>query len=240
MNVHKVTKLGCRATAVLLLERCTVLVGCSDRPQTSGSADEGVRTSAAAVTASTIAAAAYSPVQVLTWPGAKCDLQPVGSGDQSVPVIADDLGVAQFGAVPAGPNSTVTALSLACHDDTGRTQSYAIDLTSSATFQALRASATTPDPKSVRPALTGDPASYSQQELVSGGYGVRPDPVAAPESYNRWLEVATKPIRLANQASVPMRGHGAGTIIDGPPPGWSGAMLSNYPTTKYKFAEFCV
>jgi hypothetical protein len=136
---------------------------------------------------STASSTNFSTLQILAWPGAQCTVQPVGNTDpeQVLPVFADDLGVVQFGAMPAAPGDTVTALSLDCHDDAGRTHTYPIDLTAAKTFNALPSNAVAVDPRSIRPALTGDPMSYSQQDLLNRGYGLRPDPAACVSRINR-------------------------------------------------------
>jgi hypothetical protein len=204
---------------------CVGLVGCSDRGPSARSSSERVGSSVAPLSTSS-AATTWSTIQVLTWPAAQCTVDRVGGPNDGVPVIADDLGVAQFGAVPAGSHSAVNALSLDCHDDSGRSQSYPIDLTSSATFQPLPANALPPDPRPVRPALTGDPMSYSVQELVGSGYGIRPDPVADAHGYQLWLETATKPIRMVKKKSVHLPSKASTSITRPLPPpggGWSGA-----------------
>ena len=53
-----------------------------------------------------------------------------------------------------------------------------------------------------------------------------PDPVAAPDAYNVWLRMASLPsVQVVQSLDQPMPGHGSGTIVDNPPPGWSGGMF---------------
>jgi hypothetical protein len=177
-------------------------------------------------------------VQLQTWPGAQCSAQPAGNTDpnQVLPVMADDLGVVQFSAVRAAPSDPVTAVVVDCQDGSGKTQTYPLDLTSASTFQPLPASATAAPPGTTRPALKGDPMTYSEQELIDQGYGVRPDPNVAPRAYQTWRDAASKPTRMVQRKPVAMRGHGGGSTINmQPPPGWSGGMLF---TNTYVFSFF--
>src|SRR5580658_1324524 len=42
-----------------------------------------------------------------------------------------------------------------------------------------------------RPALTGDPMLPSQEELLSRGYPMRPDPEKMPEAFATWQRIVT-------------------------------------------------
>jgi hypothetical protein len=126
--------------------------------------------------------------------GNTCVLQPEGNADprQSIPVKADADGVVRFQAVrPTLPNS-VDRLALVCTDSGGNDSTYSIDLRSGGTFAPRPF-----DPSSAnlafRPALTGDPLSFTQQELIQAGYGLRPDPTANPDGYQRWLTAVSVP-----------------------------------------------
>ena len=124
------------------------------------------------------AAGTYEDVQIQAWPGASCMIESVGNpSDTPLPVIADHEGVVEFQALSAiaqsAASGAVSALSLKCHDDTGRSQVYPVDLTSAATFAPLARTRAPTSP--VRSALSGDPMSYTRTELIARGYGVRPD-----------------------------------------------------------------
>ena len=163
----------------------------------------------AQVAGSTAAAPAgparFEQASVAVLPGSNCTLHPEGNSDprQSLHVNADEDGVARFLAVrPTRPNS-VTKLQLGCTVG-GQHKTYTVDLRSAATFAShpFDASRTT---LPVRPALTGDPSSFTQEALVKAGYGARPDPTRSPDTYRVWLTAARKPMRkLRVDRTLPM------------------------------------
>ena len=137
--------------------------------------------------------------------GSNCIIHPEDNPDpsQSISVRPDADGVVRFLAVrPTLPNS-VNRLSLDCTDSQGNANTYPIDLRSEETFadrpfDPLRANL------AVRPPLTGDPLSFTQDQLVEAGYGLRPDPTSDPELYQAWLAAASEPaykLRGAQRAS---------------------------------------
>jgi hypothetical protein len=137
--------------------------------------------------------------------GTSCMLHPEGVTDpkQSIHVGVDEDGVARFEAVRAtSPQSGIDKLTLDCTDSSGNGQSYSVDLRSDETFapRPFDPSLTT---LKLRPALSGDPQSFTQDELVSGGYGLRPDAKANPDGYARWM--ATARIRAHLLRSTPSR-----------------------------------
>jgi hypothetical protein len=71
-------------------------------------------------------------------------------------------------------------LELACSDASGQIGDYTVDLTSALLFERKQSSLV----GYIRPALTGDPLSYSQQELIQAGYPRRPNP--SSDMYHRW------------------------------------------------------
>lgn len=186
---------------------------------------------------------AYDKVQLVTWPGAQCNLHPKGdlSLDETVAVYPDDLGIAQFGAVHATSTDTVTVLSLDCKDDSGRSQTYDIDLTATSSFAPLPDSVRAPTNVPLRPALTGDPMARSRQELLHAGYGLRPDPTESPNEYALWLQNASIPARMVHAKNLPTRGHGgSGSGISNQV--WGGGMFTTpskaggkYVTTWYNY-----
>jgi len=136
----------------------------------------------------------FEPASVDVPAGNDCILHPEGISDaeQSIPVSADEDGRVRFQAVRATPLDRVTALALDCTDSRGISSTYSIDLQSEETFaprpfDPIRANL------AFRPALTGDPLSYTQQELIKAGYGVRPDPSMNPDGYQSWLAAARVP-----------------------------------------------
>lgn len=158
--------------------------------------------------------ARFEPASVVVPAGNTCVLHPEGNPDpaQSISVNADADGVARFQVVrPTRPDS-VDRLALDCTDSNGSSQTYSVDLRSDATLKALPF-----DPVlanlTYRPALARDPLSYTQQELIQGGYGLRPDPAQNPDGYRRWLAVASAPayklrgIRSTSAAAADTRPH---------------------------------
>jgi hypothetical protein len=160
-------------------------------------------------------------------PGLQCKLHIPGTEPTSdLPVRTDEDGYARFYAVRAQAGDGVRQLFLDCTDDAGRISSRPVDLTSDDTF--------TPRPVNVanergtdRPALAGDPLSYSQAELIRAGYGLRPDPTKDPEAYARWLTSATKPGRLLEAKRPGTGSHHTVTQRTGPP--WVGSVLRGSP-----------
>jgi predicted RNase H-related nuclease YkuK (DUF458 family) len=126
--------------------------------------------------------------------GNRCMLHPEGNPDsnQSIHVNSDEDGVARFLAVrPTSPNS-IDRLALDCTDSNGSSQTYSVDLRSEETF-APRPFDPALANLTFRPGIAGDPLSYTEQELLAGGYGLRPDPDQNPDGYQRWLAAAIKP-----------------------------------------------
>ena len=159
--------------------------------------------------------APHGPFEMASFPvpaGSSCVLHPDGNSDpaQSIPVRADADGVARFQAVRPAQQDSVDRLALDCTDANGISQTNLVDLRSEATF-APRAFDPAVANLDYRPALSADPLSYTPQELIQGGYGLRPDPVQNPDGYQRWLAAASKPayrlhsIRSAGPSSASRR-----------------------------------
>jgi hypothetical protein len=168
-------------------------------------------------------------VAIATWPGAWCNVHPpnLADIDNTIPVVADPWGAARFRAVIAQPGDPVTSLEADCQDAAGAAATYAIDLTATATFAPVPRPVTAPPNAILRPALQGDPTTYSVEELLDGHYGMRPDPLGAPTLYAAWLKGATTPTWVLKGSGRPMPISGASTITDNPPPGWSGLMWTD-------------
>ena len=164
---------------------------------------------------------------------------------QSISLRPDADGVVRFLAVRPTLPTSVNRLALDCTDSQGNTNNYPIDLRSEETyaerpFDPLRAGL------AVRPPLTGDPLSFTQDQLVEAGYGLRPDQTSDPALYQAWLAAASEPmykLRAAPRASFtplslrPVASVGvpsanadsialnAGTYLS-PSNYWTGAILS--------------
>jgi hypothetical protein len=139
----------------------------------------------------------YEPASFFAQPDLQCKVYPAGSASspsQTITVFTNDDGYARFHAVRATGSGDVQRLAADCTDSAGMSHSYSVDLTSDDTFR--------PRPLDVskergidRPALEGDPLSYTQAELIHAGYGLRPDPKNSG-AYARWLSAATVPMRM--------------------------------------------
>jgi hypothetical protein len=144
----------------------------------------------------------FEPASVAVPAGNRCKIHPESGADsnQSIHVSSDDDGVARFLAVrPTQPNS-VDRLALDCIDSDGNSHTYSVDLRSETTF-APRPFDPVVANLSFRPGLTRDPLGYTQQELLEGGYGLRPDPGQNPDGYQRWLAAAIKPAYMLGSAA---------------------------------------
>jgi hypothetical protein len=140
----------------------------------------------------------YTPASVRALPELECKLYAAGTNPaKGLAVYTNDDGYTRFfavRAVRAAAGDAVRSLTLDCTDAHGKASSYPVDLTSDDTF--------VPRPLNLanergtdRPALEGDPLSYTQAELIQAGYGLRPDPKDAVP-YAQWLAAATMPARM--------------------------------------------
>ncbi len=78
----------------------------------------------------------------------------------------------------------------------------------------------------MRPALVGDPLSYSDAQLVALGFPPRPDPKLAPDTYQRWLKLVSHSatIVVGSRQPVPMPGsHGINDFY------WAGYRVTSHP-----------
>jgi hypothetical protein len=180
----------------------------------------------------------YTPASAYASPGLQCKLYPTGSAPSAgLDVYTDDDGYARFHAVRAATGDAVHQLSMDCTDSMGHWSSYSVDLTSDDTF--------VPRPLNLdnergvdRPALKGDPLSYTQSELIKAGYGVRPDPKKDATAYSRWLVAASVSGRqLAAKRPTSPYSHTVYTTQASP---WTGSVLAGAPLYVYTEAQFNV
>ncbi|HEY1811460.1 MAG TPA: hypothetical protein VGG74_03835 [Kofleriaceae bacterium] len=183
----------------LLLSATALVTGCAVAP------DATVGTTA-------------DPITVVTRADATCTLSLARDPSDAITVYADDRGAATFSALHATAGDPDAALTLACHDDTGWTQSYELDRSADATFLPP----TNLPAGTVRPALTGDPLSYSSADLLARGYGMRPDPTTDPEHYALWLQAAQQPAR---KITTPPRDTELTFASNSSSLSWGGGML---------------
>jgi len=141
-----------------------------------------------------------------TAPGLVCQVFPIGSTrDKGVWVLTDGDGYARFLAKRATGKDSVQKLQLECRDSAKRTSSFTADLTADQTFRPPPLNLKN-EPGVDRPALRGDPESYTIAQLIRGGYGVRPDRQQNPRGYARWLEAASvsgRSLALTQGLSLP-------------------------------------
>ena len=184
---------------------------------------------------STASNKSYEAASVLAFPGLHCKLYPTGNAPSSgVEVFTDNDGYARFYAVRAAAGDAVRQLTLDCTDSEGNNSSYSVDLASNDTF-APRPVNLANEPGADRPALQGDPLSYTQSQLIQAGYGLRPDPVDDAAAYSRWLAAASRPGRLLEAKRPDPRPQGV-TKTTVPP--WTGSVLTgrpNYLSTEATF-----
>jgi hypothetical protein len=149
----------------------------------------------------------FEPASFAVPAGNTCALHPEGNPDpaETLTVRADADGVVRFLAVRPDALGSVERLTLECTDDRGIYSTYTVDLHSEETFapnpfDPVRAGL------ELRPALTGDPLRFSQEQLLSAGYGLRPDPAQDPDGYKQWLAAATAPIYQLRTSAHPVPG----------------------------------
>jgi hypothetical protein len=150
----------------------------------------------------------FTPASFAAQPDLQCQVYPPGSkSSQGITVFTNDDGYARFHAVRATASDSVQRLAADCINSAGVSYSYSVDLTSADTF-ASRPLDASKERGIDRPALEGDPLSYTQVELLHAGYGLRPDPKDTG-AYARWLAGATIPARMLTATRPhPMSGSG--------------------------------
>jgi hypothetical protein len=168
----------------------------------------------------------FSPASVRALPGLECLLYLEGSKPSAgLRVFTDDDGYARFHAVRETAADQVQRLNLSCKDAAGRPSNFSVDLTSDDTFLS-RPVNLAHERGTDRPALAGDPLSYSQGELIQAGYGLRPDPDNDAAAYSRWLEAAQRPGRMLEAKRPSSHSH---TVTTETAPYWVGSVLGGAP-----------
>jgi hypothetical protein len=190
--------------------------------------------------ASSSATKSYEPVSVRALPGLQCQVHTAGSASaQSITVSTNADGYARFYAVRPTGEAAAKSLTLNCKDSAGKATSYTADLASDDTF-AARPIDLSKEPGRDRPALKGDPLSYSEAQLIEDGYGVRPDPTKNAAAYKRWLDAASKPARLLGDDRPPLL-HEHGPNVTSSSDGlWVGSVLTGAPDYSLIEATFNV
>jgi len=164
-------------------------------------------------------------VSVRTFADATCMLSPDGDAgaDKTLLLHADANEMVSFQFSPDAAG-VATTLVLNCEDATSAVHSYTVELQASTATPVL----TAPTPKGqLRPALTGDPTTPTNNELVAAGYPPRPDPDHAPREYQSWIDDVSRPmIRVSSKlAKHPRRVPVASGACTG---GWCIANWAGY------------
>jgi len=168
----------------------------------------------------------YDPASVRALPGLQCRLYPEGSKPSAgLAVFTDDDGYARFYAVRMTATDKVRRLTLDCQDADGRPSVFSVDLTSDEMFQSRPLNLAT-ERGTDRPALAGDPLSYTQAELIQANYGLRPDPDKDPAAFSRWLKAAQRPGRMLEAKRPSSHSH---TVTTEQAPYWVGSVLGGAP-----------
>jgi hypothetical protein len=179
----------------------------------------------------------YEAASIHAQPGLQCKLFPTGSEpSKGIAVYTDDDGYARFHAVRAEAGGAVKSLTLDCTDSAGKSSSYAVDLTSAETFAPHPIDLAT-ERGIDRPALKGDPLSYTQEQLIQSGYGLRPDPKKDAAAYAMWLEAASRHGRMLEGKRPDMHEH---TVTSSSAPWWVGSALTGAPSYISTVAVFNV
>lgn len=189
---------------VAALAACSTIAACSSSSPTSAepsaSSAKGAVTIPATGSSGAPASARFEPAFAQAPAGSSCTLRPEGDTDprHALQISVDADGVARFQAVRPGQPGSVERLSLECTSPRGDATSVPVDLLSATTFAAHPFDTSGLE---LRPALEGDPRSYTQSELLRAGYGLRPDPDQDPNAYAGWLAAASVPAHWVRDAT---------------------------------------
>ncbi len=156
---------------------------------TSSLAAAPVRSAAAIHLA--VAADAETPIALQVQPKATCTIL---EGNPAQKIVANDEGVVRVNVRPT--KEATGTISLECTGEDGARVAYPVELAVTHDASALAATKTQMEPLKSKPgtlrqALAGDPIAYTQEQLLAGGYGRRPDPVTEADRFAHWLRAAT-------------------------------------------------
>ncbi|MFL6451952.1 MAG: G1 family glutamic endopeptidase [Bryobacteraceae bacterium] len=175
---------------------------------------------------------AQSAVSFNAGPDAQCAVraQNTKEAGEGLTVFADDDGTATFYVEPPRNGGGRAKLVASCASGPAQT----IDVQSVAGTKPVPHTQTArgvqgTDGKHIRPALSGNPMTLSERELISRGYPARPDPEKSPDAYAAWLRAVSKPATqvVPKLISVPHRYHAPMQIENSPAASsnWSGYAL---------------
>lgn len=222
--------LGVSATFLSVVAACTSNTSNTSNTNTSSEPANGSPSQASAPTpasAPAVEVTARAPVAFVqtTMPDASCRIRPAGQTAATGFALADGRGIARFSGAPASWGTQLTLDCTSPHD--GRTASYAADLTDPAIFTPQA-----PLPSTIRPALAGDPLSYTHDQLVAAGYP--PRPAREDSSYDSWLKAVSSETTIVDPAPVARLDRFAGGTFT-TSSNWDGIVLQQ-PGVRYELA----
>jgi len=145
---------------------------------------------AGAAVRQTVAPGKMSLIAVNSLPNAVCTLraQDDSGAVRTLKLYADDDGEVRFHVRPSAETDNAPNLQLSCEAN-DKVMVHGVELRAGTAADTVAARVR---PKGrVRPALTGDLMLPSQEELLSRGYPMRPDPEQMPEAYATWVRMVT-------------------------------------------------
>jgi hypothetical protein len=158
-----------------------------------------------------------------TIPNSACTVPGHAPGESKVPTVyADDYGElsVSYSKVQTGGDR----LLLDCAAPSGQHQTIDVDAAPEAVRHALS------DPLAaghrLRPALSGDPLSYSQAEIRALGFPPRPDATKSPGRYANWLKMATRTMEYVPAAPGGREGAKFSPNL-GTSPNWAGGQFQS-------------
>jgi hypothetical protein len=183
-----------------------------------------------------IAADKVTPIAVRVQPKATCTLSGVNSPRK---IFANDEGIIRLEVRPKQEANGV--IQIECAGEDGVLKVYPVGLEVTSNTDELEATRNNmkplmeSKPGTVRPGLARDPMAYTQEELLAGGYGRRPDPQTESDRYAHWLRAATDPSTVVSPRQVASPQSNGPNENEAWGPGWSGGIAGNpsgaYPGT---------
>lgn len=163
---------------------------------------------------------------------------PVEPGSAAPPehdlkLFSDASGIASFDASPTDrARDSEIILVLRCQNSAGQMRQRiflraAIRPTALAPFPPATNPQLNQPALEVVPPITGDPAAYSDDQLLQLGYPLRPDPTTNPRAYAQWSAAVSKPIKIIQAQTASNTGVQHVTYTKGSG-NWSGFELIPY------------
>jgi hypothetical protein len=119
---------------------------------------------------------------------------------------------------PGDTNGSAINLILNCQTDDGSTSTTAVELDVGDNVDS--AGEVLSAPGTLRPPLSGDPMSYTQEQIVAAGFPPRRDPNQSPAAYNNWLRLTSKAATRVDSKPVDLHRQNVSSI------NWSGSVTT--------------